>query len=126
VERFNCAADVAFVPSEHLLDGVTVAPLARSLSTGGGVQPAVFRIAPGGRIGRHAASHPQVPAVLEGSGEVTGAGGVDEPIGVGEAVFWQAGEEHETKSAAGLTALIVEGEGLEPGRRPERRGDGAR
>jgi hypothetical protein len=35
------------------------------------------------------------------------------------AVFWQAGEEHETKTEAGLTALIIEGDGLEPFRQPE-------
>lgn len=51
---------------------------------------------------------------LDGSGEVSGAGGVAEPIKAGEAVFWPAGEEHETKTATGLTALIVEGDGLEP------------
>ena len=60
---------------------------------------------------------PQILAVLEGSGEVSGADGVAEPIGPGEAVFWRQGEEHETMSAAGLTALILEGDGLEPYRR---------
>jgi hypothetical protein len=52
--------------------------------------------------------------VLEGSGEVSGADGVAQPIGPGEAVFWEAGEEHETTSATGLTALILEGDALEP------------
>ena len=52
-------------------------------------------------------------AVLEGSGEVSGAGGVVEPIAAGEAVFWHKGEEHETMSVAGLTALIIEGENLD-------------
>jgi hypothetical protein len=36
-----------------------------------------------------------------------------EPIEVGEAVFWHEGEEHEMTSAAGLTALIIEGESLD-------------
>ena len=31
----------------------------------------------------------------------------------GEAVFWQAGEEHETTSKDGLTALIIEGGDLD-------------
>jgi hypothetical protein len=39
--------------------------------------------------------------------------GVDEPIGAGEAVFLHEGEEHEMKSEAGLTALIIEGESLD-------------
>ena len=44
---------------------------------------------------------------------VSGADGVDEPIVAGEAVFWQAGEEHETTSKDGLTALIIEGGDLD-------------
>ena len=50
---------------------------------------------------------------LEGSGEVSGANGVDEPIGAGEAVFLHEGEDHEMRSEAGLTALIIEGESLD-------------
>ncbi len=48
---------------------------------------------------------------------MSGSDGVAQPIGPGEAVFWEVGEEHETTSATGLTALILEGEGLEPYRR---------
>jgi quercetin dioxygenase-like cupin family protein len=116
LERFRFSSDVAFAPSEELLEGVTVAPLSRPISQGLPFQAAVFRLAAGGRIARHPATYPQILAVLEGSGEVSGARGVDEPIQVGEAVFWSAGEEHETRTAEGLTALIIEGHGLEPSR----------
>jgi hypothetical protein len=51
--------------------------------------------------------------VLEGSGEVSGASGVDEPIEASEAVFWREGEEHELKTTGGLTALIIEGRDLD-------------
>jgi quercetin dioxygenase-like cupin family protein len=118
VERLAFGADVAFPPAEELLDGVTVAPLTGTIFGGAPFQAAVFRLAPGGRIVRHPATVPQILAVLEGSGEVSGADGRAEPIGPGEAVFWRAGEEHETTSALGLTALIIEGEALEPYRRP--------
>jgi len=90
-----------------------VAPLTPSIFEGSAFQAAVFRVAPGGRIARHAAAFPQILAVLEGSGEVSGDDGVAEPIAAGEAVFWSRGEEHETTSASGLTALIVEGEQVE-------------
>jgi hypothetical protein len=50
---------------------------------------------------------------LDGSGEVSGEDGDNEPIEAGEAVFWHEGEEHEMKSASGLTALIIEGERLD-------------
>jgi hypothetical protein len=48
---------------------------------------------------------------------VSGADDVEEPIVAGEAVFWQEGEEHETVSTYGLTALIIEGESLDRFRR---------
>ena len=118
MERLAFGADSAFSPAEELLDGVTLAPLTGSIFAGAPFQAAIFRIAPGGRIARHPASIPQILAVLEGAGEVSGADGVAEPIAAGEAVFWRAGEEHETTSTSGLTALILEGDGLEPYRRP--------
>jgi hypothetical protein len=68
VERFAFDA-AAFVPQQEALERVTVAPLTKA----GPVQAAVFRIAPGGCIGRHPTTVPQILAVLEGSGEVSGA-----------------------------------------------------
>jgi quercetin dioxygenase-like cupin family protein len=113
VERFSFASEVAFVPRGDLLDGVTVAPLTRCLFEGASVQAAIFRFAPGGRLIRHPATRPQILAVLDGSGEVSGADGVGQPIAAGEAVLWTEGEEHETNFAVGLTALIIEGEHLD-------------
>jgi quercetin dioxygenase-like cupin family protein len=120
VERFSFDADVAFTARDELLERVTIAPLSAPISERSPFQAAVFRFAPGGRIARHtpAGSGSQILAVLVGSGEVSGASGAEEPIAAGEAVFWQAGEEHELKSAEGLTALIIEGDGLEMFRRP--------
>jgi quercetin dioxygenase-like cupin family protein len=115
VERFSFAPDVGFVPPGDLHDRVTVAPLTAPISERSPFQAAVFRFAPGGRIARHqAGSGQQILAVLEGSGEVSGASGIDEPIEAGEAVFLREGEEHELKSAPGLTALIIEGQHLDP------------
>ena len=113
MERFSFASDVGFVPQGDLLERVTVAPLTPSIFEGSPIQAAVFRVAPGGRIARHPASVPQILAVLEGSGEVSGEDGVAEPIAAGEAAFWSQGEEHETTSAPGLTALVIEGEQVE-------------
>jgi quercetin dioxygenase-like cupin family protein len=56
---------------------------------------------------------PQILAVLEGSGEVSGANGVDEPAGAGEVVFLNEGEDHGMKSEAGLTVLILQGANLD-------------
>jgi len=92
---------------------VSIAPLTQPSEEGALVQAAIFRFEPGGRIRRHPVTYPQIIAVLEGSGEVSGPDGVDERIGAGEAVFLHEGEDHETKSEVGLTALIIEGESLD-------------
>jgi quercetin dioxygenase-like cupin family protein len=118
VERFSFDADVGFTPREELLERVTIAPLSAPISERSPFQAAIFRFAAAGRIARHpTGSRPQILAVLEGSGEVSGASGVDEPIEAGEAVLWREGEEHEVKTTGGLTALIIEGRDLDRFRR---------
>src|SRR6476646_7894946 len=112
MERLRFSADAAFTPRERLLDGVTIAPLTAQPESGCPVKAAIFRVAPGGGLGRHPATFPQILAVLEGSGHVSGADGEFHPITAGEAVFWPKGEAHETRSETGLTALILEGEEL--------------
>jgi len=101
------------VPRGDLLDRVTVAPLTSPLEEGALVQAAIFRVAAGGGLLRHPATYPQVFAVLDGYGVVSGADGVEEQVGAGEAVFWNEGEEHEMRSPHGLTALIIEGQHLD-------------
>jgi quercetin dioxygenase-like cupin family protein len=119
VERFSFDSDVAFVPSGDLLDRVTVAPLTAPMSEESGFQAAIFRVAPGGGLRRHpAGAEQQIFAVLDGSGAVSGADGIEEPIVSGEAVFWGAGEEHGMKSETGLTAIILEGRHLDRFRGP--------
>ena len=113
MERFSFTSQVAFVPRGDQLDRVTVAPLTAPFEEGSPMQVAVFRFEPGGRLRGHPGTHPQIFAILDGSGEVSAANGNDEPIEAGEAVFLHPGEEHGMKSAAGLTALIIEGEGLD-------------
>jgi quercetin dioxygenase-like cupin family protein len=114
VERFRFDAESAFAPRAELLEGVTVAPLTAPLRTGSPVQAAVFRLGAGGRIGRHPATVAQILAVLEGEGLVSGGSGEFVPVAAGDAVFWDAGEEHETQTDYGLTVLVLEAEGLRP------------
>jgi hypothetical protein len=45
---------------------------------------------------------------------VRGAEGERRPIAAGQAAFWQEGEEHESGTESGLTAMVVEGDGLDP------------
>jgi quercetin dioxygenase-like cupin family protein len=110
MERFGFGPEDAFTPRDDRLEDVTIAPL----TAPGPPQAAIFRLGPGGRIARHPAAVPQVLAVLDGAGLVSGADGEFRPIAAGEAVFWAEGEEHETATDHGLTALIVEAAGLRP------------
>jgi quercetin dioxygenase-like cupin family protein len=110
VERFSFAPEAAFVPHGDLLDRVSLAPLTPSTAEGALVQAVILRFEPGGRLRRHPASFPQILAVLDGSGQVSGANGLAEPIVAGEAVFLYEGEDHELTSETGLTVLIIEGE----------------
>jgi quercetin dioxygenase-like cupin family protein len=114
VERFSFDLE-SFAPRDERLEAVTVAPL----TAPGAAKAAIFRLAPGGRIVRHPATVPQILAVLEGEGRVSGATGEFERIAAGEAAFWSAGEEHETVSDGGLTAVVIEAAELRPpSRRP--------
>jgi quercetin dioxygenase-like cupin family protein len=110
MKRLSFDAGSAFTPTDDRLEGVTIAPLTPPAD----VRAAIFRLGPGGRIARHPATMPQILAVLEGAGHVSGPDGAFEPIDAGEAVFWAAGEEHETVTDGGLTALVLEANGLEP------------
>jgi quercetin dioxygenase-like cupin family protein len=114
MERFTFDADSAFTPREDLLTAVTIAPLTPPLSSGAALQAAIFRLEAGGCIRRHPATVPQILAVLEGSGRVSGADAEFAPIRAGEAVFWAEGEEHEAVTDEGITALVLEAPGLEP------------
>jgi len=116
VERLHFDAESGWAPPDERLENVTIAPLTPSLRSGVPVQAAVFRLGPGGRIARHPATVPQILAVLAGEGHVSGGNGAFVPIAAGEAVFWSAGEEHETLTDSGLTVLVIEAEGLSPAR----------
>jgi quercetin dioxygenase-like cupin family protein len=89
-------------------EGMTQAPITAPLESGGSVQAACFRLAPGGRMGRHPATYPHLFALVDGAGWVSGADGEPRAIGAGEAVFWDAGEEHEIWTDDGLTMIVIE------------------
>ena len=73
----------------------------------------VIEVEAGGIVGRHPAGLPQLFAVIRGSGWVSGGDGKRDAIESGEAVLWERGEEHESGSDEGMTALVVEAEALD-------------
>jgi hypothetical protein len=89
----------------------SVSALVRRLATE--AHTVVIEIGAGGVVARHPAVVPQLFVVVRGSGWVSGADGTREPIGAGEAVLWEQGEEHESGSDEGMTALVVEAESLD-------------
>jgi hypothetical protein len=65
-------------------------------------------LGPGGIVGMHPASTPQLLAVVEGEGWIRGEDGAKTPISKGGAVFWAEGEMHETGTDSGLVAIVIE------------------
>ena len=72
----------------------------------------VIETGAGGVVARHPAVVPQLFVVVRGSGWVSGGEGTREAIAAGEAVLWEQGEEHESGSDEGMTALVLEAESL--------------
>lgn len=67
---------------------------------------------PNGIIGLHKACSPQLLLVANGQGWVRGDSEDKVQVTVGDAVFWEAGEWHETKTEAGLNAIVIESDEL--------------
>jgi quercetin dioxygenase-like cupin family protein len=72
----------------------------------------VIEVASAGVVARHPAVVAQLFVVVRGSGWVSGGDGERQAIRAGEAVLWEQGEEHESGSDEGMTALVVEAESL--------------
>ncbi|MGD6805127.1 cupin domain-containing protein [Rossellomorea vietnamensis] len=67
-------------------------------------------------LGMHEAMCPQLFIVTDGSGWVRVEGGEKIPVEKGTAVFWDTGENHESGSDTGMTAIVAEGEEFDPER----------
>ena len=102
--------DLTDLPRRPVTDfgsaGFAVAPVGR----GGDTHHVVLTLEPGGVIGRHDAVGRQLLVVLAGEADVSGGEGEAVRLGPGRAALWEPGENHETRSAGGMTALVVEGD----------------
>ncbi|MEQ6353627.1 cupin [Lysinibacillus sp. M3] len=67
-----------------------------------------------GIIGFHQAVVPQLLLVLNGEGYVRGEKEEYAKVQLGDAVFWEKDEWHETKTDTGLNAIVIESEQLNP------------
>jgi quercetin dioxygenase-like cupin family protein len=72
----------------------------------------VLRVESGGEIGRHPAVVDQLLLIVAGRAAVQAGDGPWQEIRSGQAAVWRAGEEHITRAAEDVTALVVEMPGL--------------
>ncbi|HEU4675410.1 MAG TPA: hypothetical protein VFS29_05450 [Motilibacteraceae bacterium] len=93
--------------------GVRGVPLARATELAR-YSVLVMHLDPGGAVGRHEAVVDQLFAVVAGSGWAEGADAARVEVAAGQAVLWEAGEEHAAGTDVGLTALVVEADELSP------------
>jgi len=68
----------------------------------------------GGVIGYHQAAVSQLFLVVHGKGWVRGESAEKYLIKAGQAAFWEKGEWHESGTKTGMTAIIIEGENINP------------
>ncbi|MGM9951611.1 MAG: cupin domain-containing protein [Lysinibacillus sp.] len=88
--------------------------MTRILQTSAAASMGVMYLEEGGLVGYHQTTTPQLLLIVSGTGYVS----IDQqeyiPVGAGDAVFWQRGEWHETKTDTGLTAFVIEGAEVNP------------
>jgi quercetin dioxygenase-like cupin family protein len=88
--------------------GVTLRVRARVEQPVEGFAVDLVEFAARSRIGRHPTALWQLLAVVSGEGWVAGPDGHAVPVGPGDAVLWEPGEQHASGSSGGMVALIVQ------------------
>lgn len=101
------------VPLEPSPSGVQITPIVEGVA---GATVVCLRFRPGAVLGRHPAAGHQLFLVVDGEGWASGAEGGRREVKLGYAVWWEPGEAHESGSASGMTALVVEAAELDPTR----------
>lgn len=94
--------------SSHLL----LTPIQR---TPGELQIVCMHLGRGGLVGHHQADPSQLFLVVQGAGWVRSGELAAVPIRAGQAAFWESGEWHSSGTDTGMTAIVLEGESLDPG-----------
>lgn len=79
----------------------------------GNIHIGAMHLKENGIIGYHEAVVSQLLLIVGGEGYVCGANKEKMKVEVGQAVFWEKGEPHETSTEHGLMAIVMEAEDLE-------------
>ena len=67
-----------------------------------------MHVGPDGVIGYHQATLPQLFLVVQGDGWVRGRTAERTRIQAGQAIFWEAGEWHESGTETNMVAIVIE------------------
>ena len=67
-----------------------------------------FQLGAQGLVGYHQATTPQLFLVIQGEGWVRGEADERTEIKAGQAVYWEAGEWHESGTDTGMQAIVIE------------------
>lgn len=78
------------------------------LRSGGAAHVVTALLEPGGTIGRHLATRPQLLMVISGTLQIAGGGGQALELGAGQAVLFESGEQHESVARTAVTLAIME------------------
>ena len=111
MRMFRFDAEVAHPITQFDSHGVA---MGRGVRFEGDAQLGCFHIAPGGVVGYHEATVPQLFMCVSGGGWVTGTDRRRIAIRPGLAAFWTAGESHASGSETGMMAIVVEGTNVDP------------
>lgn len=68
----------------------------------------VLGFEPGALLGRHPTRLWQLFSVVSGTGWASGADALRVSLNPGDTVLWEPGEEHETGTADGMVAVVVQ------------------
>lgn len=111
MQIYNFAPETAHVILAYDSQNISLTHIAADISS---ARVVVMYIAQGGTVGFHPTQGDQLFLVVQGSGWVTGGDRRRRNIAAGQAAFWQNGEWHESGSEAGMTAVIIEAESIQP------------
>jgi len=96
------------VTVNHPIDPVGDQSEPAILRSGGPAHVVTALLEPGGKIGRHPATRPQLLMVISGKLQITGDDRQTLELSAGQAVLFEPGEQHESVASTDVTLAIME------------------
>ena len=108
---FRFDAETTRAITQYSSRGLTMSPILRM---DGPARVDIMYFAPDGLVGGHETRANQLFLIVHGNGWVRARDHGPIAISAGQAAFWTAGEWHESGTAQGMTAIVVEGAAVDP------------